>query len=200
MPYFYTMQTELKDALHLSMGIPTAQLHEIVAFFQPRTIQKNDFFHKGDRVANQMGFLQSGFVREFFVDDAGREVTKWIARPGDFIMDVASFMFHQPARWSFQALTDCQLLVLSQADYERIGMQIPLWTSMEKLFIAKCFMVLENRIVSHLSMSSEERYKLYFAQNPELFNQVPLQYLASMLGMTPETFSRIRKKHSLKSS
>lgn len=71
---------------------------------------------------------------------------------------------------------------------------VPSWHELEKLFIAKCFTILENRIFSHLSMTAEERYNNFSEHNKELFNQVPLQYIASMLGMTPETFSRIRKK------
>jgi len=53
---------------------------------------------------------------------------------------------------------------------------------------------MEDRIFTHLSMSAAERYAFFFEQHKELFNQVPLQYIASILGMTPETFSRIRKK------
>jgi hypothetical protein len=65
---------------------------------------------------------------------------------------------------------------------------------LEKQFIAKCFLVLEDRVFSFLSLSSEERYNLLFESKKELFNQVPLNYIASMLGMTPETLSRIRKR------
>ncbi|WP_197491668.1 MULTISPECIES: hypothetical protein [Emticicia] len=61
-------------------------------------------------------------------------------------------------------------------------------------------MVLEERILKHLSLSAEEHYEQLFAFKKEFFNQVPLQYLASMLGMTPETFSRIRKKALKKTS
>jgi len=57
--------------------------------------------------------------------------------------------------------------------------------------------MLEDRIFSHLSMSAEERYNLFFESNKELFNQVPLQFIASMLGMKPETLSRIRKRKLL---
>ncbi len=60
--------------------------------------------------------------------------------------------------------------------------------------MASCFIQLEDRIFSHLSLNAEERYHQFFENNKELFNQVPLQYLASMLGMSPETFSRIRNK------
>jgi CRP-like cAMP-binding protein len=71
---------------------------------------------------------------------------------------------------------------------------VPKWNEFEKMFISKCFVVMESRIFDLISLSAEERYTKLFDQHRELFNQVPLQYLASMLGMTPETFSRIRKK------
>jgi hypothetical protein len=71
---------------------------------------------------------------------------------------------------------------------------VPLWYELEKMFLIRCFTFIEERIMSHLSMTAEERYHFFFENNKELFNQVPLHYIASMLGMTPETFSRIRKK------
>jgi len=67
---------------------------------------------------------------------------------------------------------------------------------LEKLFIAKCFITLETRVFHQLSMSAEQRVLNLFEINPEIFLRVPLQYIASMLGMTPETMSRIRKKMS----
>ena len=80
---------------------------------------------------------------------------------------------------------------LCDSDKNTLGVSID---HLEKLFIVRCFSMMEDRIFSHLSMSAEERYNLFFESNRELFNQVPLQYIASMLGMSPETFSRIRKK------
>jgi CRP-like cAMP-binding protein len=71
---------------------------------------------------------------------------------------------------------------------------VPKWNEFERLFIGKYFVIMESRVFDLISKPAEERYQQLFDQNRELFNQVPLQYLASMLGMTPETFSRIRKK------
>jgi CRP/FNR family transcriptional regulator, anaerobic regulatory protein len=65
---------------------------------------------------------------------------------------------------------------------------------LEKLFLVRCFTLLEDRIFSQLSLTAEERYQDFFGKNQALFNQVPLQYIASMLGMTAQTLSRIRKK------
>lgn len=65
---------------------------------------------------------------------------------------------------------------------------------LEKRFVAKCFAVMESRIFDFIALSAEERYTRYFALYPNHFNQVPLQYIASLLGMSPETLSRIRAK------
>lgn len=185
--------TELEKYINTFFGVKKGDLPKISSFFKPLLIKKGDYFLKTGRQSERFGFVQSGIIREFvFTED--KEITKWISTKGYFVLDLASFMFKTPARWNMQALTDCELFVIDQKDYQKIGQVIPQWTVLEKLFIAKCFIVLEDRIITHLSMTAEERYNHLFNFNMELFNQVPLQYLASMLGMTPETLSRIRKK------
>lgn len=185
--------SELEKYIQSYFGVTNDDLEKICSFFKLITLKKGDFFLKTGRYSDRLGFVQSGIIREFlFVDD--KEVTKWISTKGYFVVDLSSFIFSQPARWNFQALTDCEIYVIDNKNYEQIGQILPNWTNLEKLFIAKCFTVLEDRIVTHISMTAKERYLQLFNFNKELINQVPLQYLASMLGMTPETLSRLRKK------
>lgn len=191
--------TELEKYIQTYFGVSNSELSAISTYFKPKKLSKGEFFLKHGQHADRLGFVQSGLVREYvLVGD--KEITKWISTKGYFVVDLASFVFAQPARWNIQALTDCELYVIDSVDYRKIGEVVPGWTALEKLFIAKCFTVLEDRVLQHLSLSAEERYEQLFNFNKELFNQVPLQYLASMLGMTPETFSRIRKKAVEKSS
>ncbi|MEM9528663.1 MAG: cyclic nucleotide-binding protein, partial [Bacteroidota bacterium] len=98
------------------------------------------------------------------------------------------------ARWNIQALETCTLATLPAEHYQQISKLVPNWESLEKQFLARCFSTLEDRVFSFLSLTTRERYAHLLAYQPELFNTVPLHYLASMLGMAPETLSRIRRE------
>lgn len=169
------------------------ELEMISSLFKPETINRGDFFLKANRRCDKLSFVKSGFLRVLAETDK-KEVTQWISTKGYFITDLSAFIFRTPSRWTIQALTDTEIYTISIDDYNKIGSLIPKWLQVEKLFIVRCFTILEDRIFSHLSMTTEERYNDFFEHHKELFNQVPLQYIASMLGMTAETFSRIRKK------
>lgn len=187
--------TELEKYIQTYFSVSKEDVQTISSFFRLTQIKKGDYFLKAGRYAHQLGFVQAGLMREFTtVKD--KEVTKWLSTKGYFVVDLSSFLFKQPARWNIQALSDCELFVIDSDDYQKIGEVVTKWAELEKLFLAKCFTILEDRVLQHLSLTAEERYQQLFDFNSELFNQVPLQYLASMLGMTPETFSRIRNRMS----
>lgn len=187
--------TELEQNIRSYFGVIQQQdLETISSLFQVSYLKKGDKFLESGRACDKLSFIRSGLLRIYTVGDT-KEITQWICTPGYFVTDLSSLIFDTPARWTIQALTDCTLYTIGKTDYKKIGSIVPGWHELEKLFIAKCFTMLEDRIHSHLSMTAEERYIFFFEKNKELFNLVPLQYIASMLGMTPETFSRIRKKH-----
>lgn len=189
--------TELELYIKSYFGIVKVDdLSKIVSLFKLQTLKKGEFLLKSNFQCESLSFVQYGFLR-MFVTVEEKEVTQWISTKGYFSVDLSSFIFGTPSRWNIQALTDTELYTISVEDYNLIADLVPKWTELEKLFIVRCFTILEDRIFSHLSMTAEERYDFFFEHNRELFNQVPLQYIASMLGMTPETFSRIRKKKCL---
>ncbi len=168
-------------------------LHSITSLFKLATIKKGEFLLKPGKHCQSLSFVQSGLLR-MFVTTNDKEVTQWISKQGYFATDLSSFIFETPSRWTIQALVDTEVYTITKNDYKKLGDIVPKWAEIEKLFLVRCFTLLEDRIFSHLSMTAEERYNFFFENHKELFNQVPLQYIASMLGMTAETFSRIRKK------
>lgn len=185
--------SDLEQYIRTFFEVDSNHLQTIANKFTYHPIEKNHYILKQGRYCNQLTFIKKGIIRIYAtVDD--KEVTQWVSTEGYFVTDLAAFIFNTPARWNIQVLSDCELYTISKDDYISLGDDIPEWHRLEKLFIAKCFIILEERVNAHLFMTAEERYQKLLSEQPNLFNQVPLQYLASMLGMTPETMSRLRKK------
>lgn len=187
--------TELEQYIKSYFGVAPENISRISSFFYLKTLKKGDYFLKAGRVCENLGFHKSGLIRVYVTID-GKETTQWISSQGYFVTDLSGLIFNKPSKYHIQALTDCEIYAIDRKDYINLPHVIPQWQELEKLFIARCFIYLEERVFALLSMNAEERYRSLFEQKPELFNQVPLQYLASMMGMTPETLSRLRKKIS----
>ena len=182
---------DLETYLQSYFGIPPHKLATVASFFKKEQLIKNEFYVKNGQYCRKLSFVRSGLLR-VFASTERKEITQWITTKDYFVTDLGSLFFDTPARWNIQALTDCELYTIQQHDFYNLNQVVPEWEKLQKLFIAKCFTTLEDRVFSFLSMTAEERFNQLFATQPELFNAVPLHYLASLLGMTPETLSRIR--------
>lgn len=195
--YIYALwtciMTELERYLQTYFDFDQNDLVTVASFFKPEILKKGDYYLKTGKPCNKLSFIRSGMIR-VFAELEDREVTQWICTQGYFVTELSSLVFGKPSRWNMQALSDVELYTIDKRDYDRIGEYLPKWPVTEKLFIAHCFTTLEDRVFSFLSMTAEQRYNMLFEMNRDIFNQVPLQYIASMLGMTPETVSRIRRK------
>ena len=123
--------SELEKYIKTYFGVSSDDLQKISSFFKPTALTKNDYFLKTGRYCDKLGFVQTGIIREFVIHN-DKEVTKWISTSGYFVVDLSSFVFQQTARWNIQALTDCELFVINQKDYQQIGEAIPKWAELEK--------------------------------------------------------------------
>jgi len=187
------MKIELNDRVRSFFGVTNVDLEQIISTFEPKKLKKDEYFLKSGAYSNSIGFVQSGVLRKYlFVDD--KEITNGIAMEGAFVVDFPSFWFRDPARLNFQAITDCELFIVSRADYDNFSREIKKWHEIEKSFILDYFIKEQTRMASYLAMSAEQRYAQLLQSSPDLILQVPLQYLASMLGMSAETLSRVRRK------
>ncbi len=177
-------------------SLTSQELLIIQSYFKEEKLNKNEIFTGSGEICDRLSVVKSGILRVFALTEDGKEITQWLSTKDFFVTEVMGFFFNQPNRWTIQAFTEVELLSISKADYQKLCQEFPKWIEIEKQFIIKCFAMMEERVFSHLSMTAEERYNQYFEKNKELFHQVPLQYIASVLGMSPETFSRIRKRQA----
>lgn len=185
----YTIESSLQNLFALN----EKEIIQLRSLFNHKQLKKGDFFIRKGQTEVAMSFVNTGLLRIYDTVHE-KEVTQWISTPGYFMTDIAAFSFGVPARWNIQALSETEIYYISKTDYENLNKLIPDWPSIDRRFLSKCFAMMEDRIFGFLSLSAEERYQKLQDEQPELLREVPLQYLASMLGMTPETLSRIRKK------
>ena len=185
--------TQLEQYINSNFTVTKEEVSKIASLFKQDTLRKGDFYIKSREACDKLSFVQSGFLRSYSTL-GDKDITQWIFSKGYFVGDMPSLTFNVPSRWNIQALTDIELFTIQKSDYDKIVDTVPRWPEIEKHFLISCFRIMEDRIFGHLSMSAEERYAFFYEHNRALFNEVPLQYIASLLGMTPETFSRVRKR------
>lgn len=184
---------ELEDSFRVYATVPDGDMAILASCFYQETLEKGDYFVRAGRVCNKMSFHRDGLMR-VFAGHGEKEVTQWISYKGNFITDLRGIIFDEPSFFHMQALTRCELYTIDRKDYLALHGRIGCWPMLERALVARCFTFMETRVFALLSMSGEERYDYLQEQNPSLFDSVPLKYLASMMGITPETLSRIRKK------
>ncbi|MEQ8417550.1 MAG: Crp/Fnr family transcriptional regulator [Imperialibacter sp.] len=154
--------------------------------------RKGQVLVEAGQKCTEMYFIRSGYLRVFSLAN-GVETTLWIGNSGSFMTAISSFIFETSNRWTIQAITECQLEVLGRKDHFELLQRCPKWMEFDIVLLSRSFAMLEERMFAHLHSTARERLDLLMQNNPRLFLDVPLQYIASLLGVTPETISRLRK-------
>ena len=163
-------------------------------YYREEDILKDEYLVKEGQLCQRMCLISEGYFR-FFSFSKRKVITHWIFGKNQLVTDVAGYFLQKTAKWNIQALTDTKVYTLTSTNYHVLRKNIPEWDQYEKKLLVKLMSALENRVYALLSMTAEERYLYLFQSDSNMFNELPLQYLASMLGMTPETLSRIRAKN-----
>lgn len=165
-------------------------------YFKYCELPKNTLYQKQYEIPQFQNFIVSGFMRKFYIDDNGNEITVEINREPRFMSSYTSLIDRTPATESLQSITECKILRIKREDMDYVfenSSSIKQYTS--QLF-QKIIEEKSEKILELTTLSGEERYIKLLKESPKLIQNVPLQYIASFLGMKPESLSRIRKKLS----
>jgi CRP-like cAMP-binding protein len=178
--------------------IPRQTAERMAAQFSPKTIQKNKYFLRAQHVSREYFFLEEGLMRAFAHDLDGNEVTTHFYNPGNVVFEVSSFFNRIPSKENIQALTDCSGRVITYEQLNHFFHSIPEFREFGRSILVKGFAALKTRMLSMITETAEERYAHLLQTAPELFQVVPLKYIASYLGITDTSLSRIRKEFAAK--
>lgn len=166
--------------------------------FSQRSISKGAFFLRERQICNEYLFLGEGFMRAFAYDVNGQEVTTSFYSPAQVVFEVSSFFNRTASKETIQTLTDCTGWYITYAQLNELFHAMPEFREFGRSILVKGFTALKTRMLSIITETAEERYAHLLQTAPELFQAAPLKYIASYLGITDTSLSRIRKEFSAK--
>ena len=176
------------------ISLSAAEKEEINAVFKEIKLSKGELWVEEGKVCREVAFVVSGKLRNYYTDDDGHEITCYFVTADNFVSSFTSFLTNTPAHENISALEDTVLRIISKNDLERISEQIPRMHIFRRVVAENLFISMEKRIVMLQSQSAFERYEKMLKERPDIILSVPLQYIASFLGITPQHLSRLRKE------
>lgn len=167
-------------------------------FFTPKKLRRKQYLLQQDDVCKYTAFVEKGVLRSYAIDDKGSEHIVQFALEGWWVSDIYSFLTSEPSIFNIDALEDSELLLLTKKTNEDMLQRIPKMERYFRILSQNSLVALQRRLIGSLSKSAEEKYTNLVETYPNIIQRVPQHMIASYLGVTPETLSRIRKQMSLR--
>lgn len=168
--------------------------HEIAVRFRPCSLAKGEPLLRQGEVNDRYLLIGSGWLRSFTIDTEGEEVTTAFSGPGQVVFDADSFFMRTPAKESIVAIADVTGFELSFAELNGLFHEFMEFREMGRAILVKALVAGKQRMLSMIGDSAEQRYAALMRSRPELFQHAHLKHIASYLGVTDSSLSRIRKE------
>ena len=156
-----------------------------------RKVDRGDFILKFGEICRHIYFVDKGFVRIFYYKD-GKDITEWFADEKQFFFSIGSYFQHEPSQLIIEAIEDCEIIQLSKEGQDRLRMSNLEISNLIIGFYTRSLILSQKRMESLHFETASRRYQNLIARQPNILHKVPLQHIASFLGITQETLSRIR--------
>jgi CRP-like cAMP-binding protein len=180
------------------MPLTEAQFAQVQPFFMPRHLKKGELLLREGDVARHGAFVAKGCLRSYVVDNKGKEHVVQFAPETWWLADIHSIVNKVPTLYFIDAIEATDVLLLDAAGQQKLMEAIPGFQNSFQAGRQKHTTVKDHRIIASLTATAEERYRHFLQTYPSIAQRVPQHMLASFLGITPETLSRIRKRWASK--
>ncbi|WP_432711873.1 Crp/Fnr family transcriptional regulator [Pedobacter sp.] len=155
-------------------------------------LKKDEYFSEAGSIPKQVAFIVEGVIRGCYYNNKGEEITRCFISENSLTVDYVNFEANTASSEYLQACTDCKLIVFSKQNWEALSDTIVGWDNLKNKMVQKC-MYEKSRNGPVISQDATTRYLAFLENHPSLANRVPLAYIASYLGVTQQSLSRIRK-------
>lgn len=176
-------------------GNPSVEdINHIQESFIPVSAKRNAVLEEQDRIPQNLFFINSGFMRLFFYDENGEEQTTFLCSETVFISSFSSFINQTKSTENVECITDCELLKISYLDAKKLVEKNEIFKNFFLVTFEKSISLATVRANDLALLNAEQRYQKMIDQQPHFIQNIPLQYIASYLGIKPQSLSRIRKQ------
>lgn len=155
--------------------------------------RKQYLLHAGD-ICQSFAFIEKGAMKSYTLDEQGVEHIIQFGVEGWIISDLYSFLTGEPATYNIDAVEDTEVMLISKNAHDRLLLTMPKYETYTRLNFEGAYIAMQRRLTSMISLSLEERYEKFRIEYPALLQRFPQHMIASYMGLTPETLSRIRKR------
>jgi CRP-like cAMP-binding protein len=166
----------------------------IKTYLTPKKIRKKQYLLQEGDVCKIIAFVEKGALRAYSIGEKGAEHIIQFALEGWTISDLYSFMTGEPATYNIDALEDSELVLISKSAQEELLKRVPKYESYMRMQLTGAYLAMQKRLTSIISLPLEARYNNFISIYPNIVQRVPQHMIASYMGLTPETLSRVRKK------
>jgi len=185
--------TPLFDHIQQYCQLGKATAKSLAAALEKVDLQKGEFLTTEGTVCHSLYFLEKGCLRGFYNLD-GKEATYWFAFENNFVTSFFSFITCKPGVENIQTMEDCTLWGITHARLQELYNKHADMQRLSRIVLERYYVMLQERFVNNHFKEARERYEHLFNSAPQILQRAPLGYVASYLGITQETLSRIRNK------
>ena len=183
----------LSEFLHSLIPFSTEELADITSHFKKENISKNTMLIEQGQISKKLYFVEKGMGRSYYLKEDGKEVTQWFFGIGKFMTTVDSFFQQTPSLYFLETLEDSILYSISKEDMDLLFSKYHKMEQLGRLVSIEMLTKVVNKLNAIQFQTARERYDYMLAEFPDISYRVPLGHIASYLGMTQETLSRIRR-------
>ena len=174
-----------------------AEIEQFESLLIKRQLKKGSFFINEGKLSTEVAFINTGILRSFFTPESGEEITYCISFPNSLMAAYSAFITGLPTLENIQAIADSELLIIQKHDVDKLLETSPNWVRFFKIIAEQQYLELEKRLFLFQKEKAKKRYTDLLENQANYVLQIPLQYLASYLGITPRHLSRLRKEINL---
>ena len=184
----------LYHALSKHAGFSLDEYEFYFSLLKKRTVRKKEHYLRAGEISRATAYVNKGCLRQYIIGDHGKEIIIQFALEDWWIGDLESFHYEKPSAFYIQALEDSELMLLSRKNFLRVCVELPKYKIFHDEKVQRNHFATLKRLSMAKLGTPEEKYIHLMKEQPQLFQRVPLHYIASYLGIEPESLSRLRKR------